>query len=79
MVEWPKVEGATRYSVVITEQGVSDSVEEYDVQDGESIYLTDLSPDTLYCISVTAMTSDDTSGSVFAPICVRTSARQEGP
>ncbi|XP_044075214.1 uncharacterized protein LOC122886733 [Siniperca chuatsi] len=67
-VEWSRVDAASHYSLVIRKQGSSSEPQELSVY-GESIFLTDLSPDSTYCFSVSARTA---SGPQSEPVCVQT-------
>ncbi|KAA8587295.1 hypothetical protein FQN60_016157, partial [Etheostoma spectabile] len=67
-VGWSQIETATHYSLMIRKQGSSSEPEEMRVY-GESIVLTDLSPDSIYCVWVSARNSA-TSGPQSEPVCV---------
>lgn len=73
-VEWSEVVGATFYNMIIRRQDSSAELQEMTVY-GESIILTDLSPNFTYCISVEAR-NEDASGPESAPVCVQTGRGQ---
>nr|XP_046264816.1 mucin-4-like [Scatophagus argus] len=68
--EWSQVEAASHYSLVIRKQGSSIETQELMVY-GESIILTELSPNSTYCLSVLARNSAS-SGPESEPVCVQT-------
>ncbi|XP_030607407.1 fibronectin type III domain-containing protein 7-like [Archocentrus centrarchus] len=69
-IEWSKVKPASFYSLLVIKQGSAYEHHHLTVY-GESIILTDLSPNSTYCFSVLAIYSD-TSGPESEPICMRT-------
>uniref|UniRef100_A0A8D3EA47 Fibronectin type-III domain-containing protein n=2 Tax=Scophthalmus maximus TaxID=52904 RepID=A0A8D3EA47_SCOMX len=69
-VQWTQVEAASHYSLVIRKQDTSSTSEEFTVY-GEATILTDLSPSSTYCFTVSASNSA-TSGPESEPVCVQT-------
>ncbi|XP_067460816.1 mucin-4-like [Thunnus thynnus] len=69
-VEWSQVDTASHYSLIIRPQGSSHEPQELTVF-GESIILTDLSPSSTYCFSVSARNAT-TRGPESEPVCVQT-------
>ncbi|CAL8312461.1 unnamed protein product [Gadus morhua 'NCC'] len=67
VVKWPPVRGVDFYSLVISQQNNTQTLR----VDGEKTMLTDLSPDSTYCLSVRAESSS-TVGSYSKPQCVQT-------
>lgn len=71
-LEWSQVDAASHYSLVIrkqvTPEGRSEP-QELTVY-GESVILDDLSPNSTYCLSVTARTSA-ARGPESEPVCVQ--------
>lgn len=70
VAEWSAVDTASHYSLVITQQGGPGEPQELTVY-GESIIVTDLSPNSTYCFSVSAK-SPTTSGPESEPVCLQT-------
>lgn len=71
-VEWSQVEAASHYNLVIKKQDRSSNPQELTVY-GESIIVTDLSPSSAYCFSVSA-SNEAASGPESEPVCVQTGA-----
>ncbi|XP_069013286.1 fibronectin type III domain-containing protein 7-like [Embiotoca jacksoni] len=69
-IEWSQVEGASHYNLAIRKQGSSSEDQELTVY-GESIIVTDLSPNSTYCFAASAVYSAD-SGPESEPVCVPT-------
>ncbi|XP_067331701.1 fibronectin-like [Channa argus] len=69
-VEWSQVDAASHYNLVIRMQGSSTKPRELTVYE-EHIILTDLSPNSTYCLSVSAGTSE-TTGPESEPLCTQT-------
>ncbi|CAL8367710.1 unnamed protein product, partial [Boreogadus saida] len=67
VVKWSPVRGVDFYSLVISQQNNTQTLR----VDGEKTMLTDLSPDSTYCVSVRAESSS-TVGSYSKPQCVQT-------
>ncbi|CAL8324046.1 unnamed protein product [Arctogadus glacialis] len=67
VVKWSPVRGVDFYSLVISQQNNTQTLR----VDGEKTMLTDLSPDSTYCLSVRAESSS-TVGSYSKPQCVQT-------
>lgn len=74
LVEWTPVEAASRYSLVLKQQGGAGSSQELTVY-GERMILTDLTPGSTYCVSVTAW-DHNSSGPQSEPVCVQTGRPQ---
>ncbi|TMS09781.1 Fibronectin type III domain-containing protein 7 [Larimichthys crocea] len=70
LAEWSQVDAASHYSLIIKQQGSSSTPQELIVY-GERMIFTDLSPNTIYCLTVSAMNLD-TSGPESEPVCVQT-------
>ncbi|XP_021178304.2 fibronectin type III domain-containing protein 7 [Fundulus heteroclitus] len=70
-LQWSPVEDASFYSLLVRKQGSSDDSQELTVY-GESVILSDLSPDSAYCFSVSASNAADVSGPESEPVCVQT-------
>lgn len=76
-LEWSQVDAASHYSLVIRKQVTSESrsePQELTVY-GESVILDDLSPNSTYCLSVSARTSA-TIGPESEPVCVQTGHKE---
>ncbi|XP_071348392.1 LOW QUALITY PROTEIN: pneumococcal serine-rich repeat protein-like [Trachinotus anak] len=71
-VEWSQVEATSYYTLLIKKQDRSSNPQELTVY-GENIILTDLSPNSNYCFSVSASNSA-ASGPESEPVCVQTGA-----
>lgn len=69
-IEWSQMEAASHYSLLVKKQGSTGENQELTVY-GESMILTDLSPDSTYCFTVTAVYTGD-SGAESEPVCVQT-------
>ncbi|XP_014840249.1 PREDICTED: uncharacterized protein LOC106916456 [Poecilia mexicana] len=72
-LQWSPVEGASFYNLLIRNQGGSDDDQELTVY-GESIIVSELSPDSAYCLSVMAVIAD-VSGPESEPVCVQIGQR----
>ncbi|XP_023191873.1 uncharacterized protein LOC111608990 [Xiphophorus maculatus] len=72
-LQWSPVEGASFYNLLIRNQGSSADDQELTVY-GESIIVSELSPDSAYCLSVLAVIAD-VSGPESEPVCVQTGQR----
>ncbi|XP_047445276.1 mucin-4-like [Mugil cephalus] len=70
-IEWSQAEAASHYSLLVKKQGSTGERQELTVY-GESIILTDLSPDSNYCFTVTAIYAQADSGAESEPVCVQT-------
>uniref|UniRef100_A0A3B4UWS1 Fibronectin type-III domain-containing protein n=1 Tax=Seriola dumerili TaxID=41447 RepID=A0A3B4UWS1_SERDU len=68
-VEWSQVDAASHYSLVIKKQDRSSKPQELTVY-GENIILTDMSPNSTYCFSVSASNAA-ASGPESEPVCVQ--------
>lgn len=69
-VEWSQVDAASHYSLLIRRQDSSSELQEMIVY-GESIIVTELSPNSTYCFSVVARNSAS-SGPESEAVCVQT-------
>jgi len=69
-LEWSPVEDATYYNLLIRKQGGFGDTQELMVY-GESIIVTDLSPNSTYCLTVLAFYTA-ASGPESEPVCVQT-------
>ncbi|XP_032422074.1 uncharacterized protein LOC116722071 [Xiphophorus hellerii] len=72
-LQWSPVEGASFYNLLIRNQGSSADDQELTVY-GESIIVSELSPDSAYCLSVLAVIAD-VSGPESEPVCVQIGQR----
>ncbi|XP_029309572.1 fibronectin type III domain-containing protein 7-like isoform X2 [Cottoperca gobio] len=72
-LEWSQIDAASHYSLFIRKQDSSSESQEITVY-GESIILTDLSPNSTYCFSVSAEYVA-TRGPESEPVCVQTEQR----
>ncbi|XP_074545118.1 uncharacterized protein LOC141804545 [Halichoeres trimaculatus] len=69
-IEWPPVEAAAYYSLLIRKQDPSNESQELTVY-GERIFVDELSPNLVYCFSLSAQNSE-ISGPESLPVCVHT-------
>ncbi|XP_054602382.2 serine-rich adhesin for platelets [Nothobranchius furzeri] len=69
-LQWPQEENATFYDLRVNKQGSSDGSQKFHVY-GETIILSDLSPDSTYCFSILAV-KGTMSGPESKPVCVQT-------
>lgn len=83
-LKWSQLEGATHYSLVLRKQGSpgpegpEGQTQELMVY-GEEVILSDLSPNSTYCLSLSAIYSEPpllTSGPESETVCVKTGQEQ---
>lgn len=70
VLQWPPVKHASFYNVLISRQDSPEQHQNLNVY-GESIVLTDLSPDSTYCFSVFAVYGEK-SGAESESVCAQT-------